>query len=116
MYEVQRVYDYHAQQPAILVDRLWPRGISKEKLHSVQWFKNISPSTPLRQWFHQDRAKHFEEFCLRYKQELQQPEQMQLLETIRQLHQHHPNLLLLTASKNIALSHLPVLVNELLQH
>ncbi|MCO6505012.1 MAG: DUF488 family protein [Snodgrassella sp.] len=110
MYNVQRIFDYHGQQPAILIDRLWPRGISKERLMRVRWFKNIAPSAPLRQWFHQDRDNHFKDFCHRYQLELQQPEQMHELETIRKLHLQQSQLLLLTACKNIAQSHIPVLL------
>ena len=62
MYSVQRVYDYQGQQPAILTDRLWPRGVRKDKLNDVQWCKNISHSTSLRQLFHQDRQKRYKEF------------------------------------------------------
>lgn len=115
MYSMQRVYDYQGQQPAILTDRLWPRGVRRNKLNGVQWCKTISPSTSLRQWFHQDRQQRYSEFCRRYRLELQQPEPLQQLENIRQLHHQYGQLLLLTASKDIAHSHVPILLAAL-QH
>ena len=65
----RRVYDgappgWHA----ILVDRLWPRGIAKEDL-SATWIKEVGPSTELRKWFGHDPDK-FEEFAERYRKEL----------------------------------------------
>jgi uncharacterized protein YeaO (DUF488 family) len=58
----------------ILVDRLWPRGISKEKLKLDAWMKEIAPSNELRKWYQHDEAK-WAEFQKRYFKELrQQPE------------------------------------------
>ncbi len=65
-----------AYQPAkasdgkrLLVDRLWPRGISKEKAQLHLWLKDLAPSTELRQWFAHDVAK-WPEFQQRYRAEL----------------------------------------------
>lgn len=65
-----------AYQPAsaedgirLLVDRLWPRGISKQTLQAAAWIKEIAPSTELRQWFGH-RPERAEEFRVRYTQEL----------------------------------------------
>lgn len=55
----------------ILVDRLWPRGVSKVKAHFDDWIKDIAPSTELRQWFGHDPARWME-FQHRYHAELQQ--------------------------------------------
>ncbi|MFT8393021.1 MAG: DUF488 family protein [Liquorilactobacillus ghanensis] len=69
--KLERIY----QQPAdltgyrLLVDRLWPRGISKKNAHLDKWFKEIGPSNELRQWFGHDPAK-FAEFSKRYTAEL----------------------------------------------
>lgn len=52
----------------ILVDRLWPRGVSKEKLAAI-WLKDIAPSTALRKWFHH-APKQWQEFQRRYYEEL----------------------------------------------
>lgn len=54
----------------VLVNRLWPRGVSKEKARLDLWLKAIAPSTELRKWFNHDPAK-WEEFCQRYTQELE---------------------------------------------
>lgn len=68
---LQRVYG--PQQPGrglrVLVDRLWPRGISKAGLHYDQWVKDLAPSTELRKWFDHDPAK-WPEFRRRYFAEL----------------------------------------------
>ena len=54
----------------IYIDRLWPRGLSHETFHYDLWDKDISPSTELREWFHQDPANRWTEFEEKYKQEL----------------------------------------------
>jgi uncharacterized protein YeaO (DUF488 family) len=64
----------------ILVDRLWPRGLSKEEAQIDLWLKDIAPSTELRKWFNHDPAKWLE-FQRRYRLELKDNEQ--LLATIR---------------------------------
>lgn len=53
----------------LLVDRLWPRGISKDRAQLADWWKQIAPTPELRKWFGHDPAK-FEEFAGRYRQEL----------------------------------------------
>ncbi|PIT51084.1 hypothetical protein BHC44_11020 [Snodgrassella alvi] len=113
MYNIQRVYIYQNQQPAVLIDRLWPRGISKARLSTVEWIKTIAPSSQLRQWLHQSPASRYSEFCHLYQQQLCQPQQQQALQTLQQLHQQHQQLWLLTAAKDIALSHVPVLLAQL---
>ena len=54
----------------VLVDRLWPRGISKARAALAFWNKDVSPTTELRQWFGHDPAR-WDEFCTRYRAELQ---------------------------------------------
>lgn len=54
----------------ILVDRLWPRGVSKVRAALAFWNKDVSPSNELREWFGHDPA-HWAEFCTRYRAELQ---------------------------------------------
>lgn len=67
----------------ILIDRLWPRGISKEELRHDVWLKEIAPSDELRQWFDHDPEK-FDEFKRRYKSELDSNDQTQRLLSICQ--------------------------------
>lgn len=69
--KIKRVYEEASDTDGfrILVDRIWPRGVSKEKAHLDEWIKDIAPSTPLRKWFdHVD--ERFGEFSKKYKQEL----------------------------------------------
>ncbi|WP_315816734.1 DUF488 domain-containing protein [Paraflavitalea speifideaquila] len=69
--QLKRVYELPAKEDGlrILVDRLWPRGLTKEKAQVDHWFKEIAPSTELRKWFDHDPAK-WNEFKKRYRQEL----------------------------------------------
>lgn len=69
--KVKRIYEAPGETDGarILVDRLWPRGISKEKAQLTEWDKNISPSNELRKWFGHDPEK-FAEFQSRYVAEL----------------------------------------------
>ena len=68
---VKRVYDPVSRGDGrrFLVERLWPRGISKAKLQVAAWLKEVAPSTELRQWFSHDPAK-WNEFQRRYRAEL----------------------------------------------
>ena len=69
--EIKRVYEgpSPADGTRILIDRLWPRGLTKEKAAVDIWLKDIAPSTELRKWFSHDPAK-WVEFQTRYHQEL----------------------------------------------
>ena len=69
--KLKRVYDEPAKSDGtrILVDRLWPRGLTKEKAHVDLWLKDVAPSDELRKWFAHDPAK-WPEFRARYKAEL----------------------------------------------
>ncbi|MGN6603029.1 MAG: DUF488 domain-containing protein [Ginsengibacter sp.] len=68
---VKRIYEAAEKQDGfrILVDRLWPRGVSKEKAGIDLWLKEIAPSTELREWFNHDPAK-WKEFQKKYNKEL----------------------------------------------
>ncbi|RMH05305.1 MAG: DUF488 family protein [Nitrospirae bacterium] len=80
----------------ILVDRLWPRGLSKHTAHIHHWLKDIAPSTSLRTWFHR-HPEQWEEFQRRYHAELQQASES--LARLRTWAQHGP-LTLLYASRD----------------
>jgi uncharacterized protein YeaO (DUF488 family) len=71
MIKIKRAYDPAAKEDGkrILVDRLWPRGLKKEKAHIDEWLKEIAPSTELRKWYSHDPAK-WQEFKKRYRNEL----------------------------------------------
>ncbi len=65
----------------ILVDRLWPRGISKEKAELFLWAKDVAPSSELRRWFHKDIAR-WPEFRFRYLAELDQNTSIRTIQDI----------------------------------
>jgi uncharacterized protein YeaO (DUF488 family) len=71
--DLKRVYDPPATSDGrrILVDRIWPRGITKADLQIDAWLKDLAPSTELRNWFGHDPAK-WDEFRKRYAGELEQ--------------------------------------------
>lgn len=71
MFKLKRVYEKSEKKDGIrvLVDRLWPRGLSKEKAKIDKWMKEISPSEPLRKWF-AHKQEHWQEFKKRYNEEL----------------------------------------------
>jgi uncharacterized protein YeaO (DUF488 family) len=71
--EIKRVYDAPTQKDGyrVLVDRIWPRGLTKERAHVDLWLKEIAPSTALRRWFNHDPDK-WHEFQARYFRELEQ--------------------------------------------
>jgi uncharacterized protein YeaO (DUF488 family) len=87
MTEIKAVRIYSHEQPAgyrILVDRLWPRGMSKEKAQLDEWDKEMAPSSELRKWFKHDPSK-FAEFKQRYVTELQQNEETgHFVETVKE--------------------------------
>ena len=68
---LKRAYDPPAPSdgPRVLVDRVWPRGVSKQRLKIVAWLKEVGPSTPLRKWFGHDPAR-WPAFRARYRKEL----------------------------------------------
>lgn len=77
MIKLKRIYEAPSNDDGIriLVERLWPRGISKEKAKVDEWLKELSPSPVLRKWFGHDPAK-WEEFQTRYQKELSQNEEL----------------------------------------
>ena len=73
MIRVKRVYEKPSRTDGlrILVDRLWPRGLTKERAAVKLWLKDLAPSTELRKWFGHDPAK-WKEFESRYRTELRE--------------------------------------------
>jgi len=74
--KVKRVYEKPGKEDGsrILVDRLWPRGLTKEKAALNLWLKDIAPTTELRKWFNHDPAK-WNEFIKKYLKELKENEE-----------------------------------------
>lgn len=75
--KIKRIYDHPSDNDGyrILVDRLWPRGVSKEEANLDEWMKEIAPSGDLREWYDHDPEK-FEEFRLRYFKELEEKQEL----------------------------------------
>jgi uncharacterized protein YeaO (DUF488 family) len=82
----------------VLVDRLWPRGVSKVDAVLDQWMKEIAPSTELRKWFGHDPDR-WEEFCRRYSEELHQ--NAELLSQLRSLARQGPVTLVYSAHDEV---------------
>lgn len=72
---IKRIYDEPSDDDGyrVLVDRLWPRGISRETARLNEWNRDIAPSPELRKWFDHEEVR-FEEFSRLYREELKQKE------------------------------------------
>jgi len=99
MMHIKRIYEAPGDHDGyrILVDRLWPRGLSKENSRVDRWLKEIAPSTELRKWFHHDPEK-WEEFENRYRIELS--DKMEMLKVVRDLEKEHKTVTLLYSAKD----------------
>lgn len=109
---LKRVYDPPAAGDGyrVLVDRLWPRGLTKEAAAVDLWLKEVAPSTDLRRWFHADPAR-WPEFVTRYKEELAESPALSELRTIvRERAGHRGAVTLLYAARDEARNHAAVLV------
>ena len=98
--KLKRAYEAPAPEDGmrILVDRLWPRGLSKQRAAIDQWMKDISPSTKLRKWFGHDPSR-WDEFRRRYAKEVHQhPE---LLDQLRSLAREGPITLVYSARDEV---------------
>lgn len=85
----------------ILVDRIWPRGISKEKAQLDLWLKEIGPSKELRQSLHTNQLS-FAAFTERYKEELKLGETAAAWQQLQQISQEHQTITLVYGSKDVA--------------
>lgn len=112
---VGRVYDQRSDNDGtrVLVDRLWPRGLSKANAQLDEWCKQIAPSTELRRWYGHD-PDLYPEFRRRYRRELREPERFEVLAHLREMAAGH-TVTLLTASKQVTISEATVLA-ELIEH
>lgn len=110
---LRRVYESPSDEDGkrILVDRVWPRGLSKDKARLDEWEKDVAPSTELRKWYGHDAAK-FEEFTRRYDAELAEPERAAALDHLREL-AGQGTVTLLTATKDVDRSQAAVLAARL---
>ena len=98
-FNVKRVYSPAQASDGfrILVDRLWPRGVSREKAHIDLWLKEIGPSNELRKWFGHEPARWLE-FQRRYRKELRaKPD---LVRQIKQLQKEHRKVTLIYSARD----------------
>lgn len=111
--QVRRVYEKPATGDGarVLVDRIWPRGLTKVKADIDEWCKEVAPSTQLRKWYSHD-PERFTEFTRRYQTELEEPERAGALAHLRELAKVR-TLTLLTATKRPEISEAVVLVDML---
>jgi uncharacterized protein YeaO (DUF488 family) len=109
----RRVYEPAEQSDGsrVLVDRLWPRGLSKDKAHLDEWLKAVAPSDELRRWYDHDPGK-FAEFKRRYEAELKEPERSEALRHLREEARSRP-VTLLTATRDLKHSEAEVLAQLL---
>jgi uncharacterized protein YeaO (DUF488 family) len=98
---VKRVYEEPARADGtrVLVDRLWPRGLSKARAAADRWLRDLAPSNALRKWFHA-RPEAWPAFRKRYLKELAQPESAKALDELYRLASRRKKLTLLFASRN----------------
>jgi uncharacterized protein YeaO (DUF488 family) len=111
--QVRRVHEEPARGDGtrVLVDRIWPRGLTKAKAALDEWCKEVAPSTELRKWYSHDPDR-FEEFGRRYQEELKEPERADALAHLRELAKRRP-LTLLTATRQPEISEAAVLAGLL---
>ncbi|MFF8961285.1 DUF488 domain-containing protein [Streptomyces globisporus] len=112
---VRRAYDpvEDGDGTRVLVDRLWPRGVSKERAAVDVWLKDLTPSNELRSWYHHDRTGRHAEFVGRYRAELDDTAHTEAVERLAGLVRDGGPVTLITAAKDVADSHVPVLVDHL---
>jgi uncharacterized protein YeaO (DUF488 family) len=110
---VRRIYDEPTPDDGarVLVDRLWPRGVSKARAQIDEWCKDVAPSAGLREWYHHD-PELFAEFGRRYVDELGSAAPAVALNHLKDLAAQRP-LTLLTATKNPDISEAEVLLRLL---
>lgn len=99
-YAVQAKRAYEAPSPddgrRVLVDRIWPRGVPRDKLALDDWLKDVAPSNDLRRWFHHDPAR-WAEFLVRYRAELARPPASEALASLEALARREPLTLVFAA-------------------
>lgn len=100
--QIKRIYEDAEDKDGVrvLVDRVWPRGMSKEDAKLDHWTKEVGPSNDLRKWFGHDPDK-FKEFKKKYKEELASGDQQKQLEELKEItKEHNKNVTLLYSAKD----------------
>ncbi|WP_457798508.1 DUF488 domain-containing protein [Methylocystis sp. S23] len=108
-FSLKRVYDPAEESDGtrVLVDRLWPRGLSKDKAAIDHWAKDVAPSDELRRWF-AHAPERWEEFQTRYRDELESPEAQEEIAALRAMGRKG-RVTLLYAAKDEAMNNAVVL-------
>jgi len=108
--EIKRVYDLPTPQDGVrvLVDRLWPRGLTKQAAALDAWLKDLAPSDELRKWYH-ERPEQWSKFRERYLKELSSEKAGEALQQLYQLRDANRQLTLLFASRNLERNNATVL-------
>lgn len=101
MIQIKRIYEAPHKDDGyrVLVDRLWPRGVSKESAQLDEWIKEISPSDDLRTWFNHD-AKKWQDFKRKYQEEIKN--HVDHIKHLKALEKEHKKVSLLFAAKTEA--------------
>jgi uncharacterized protein YeaO (DUF488 family) len=99
MVRIARIYEPPTKNDGwrVLVDRLWPRGVKKEKARVDEWMKEIAPSNELRKWFGH-KVERWAEFQKRYRADL--VKKKELLQTLRAMERKHRTITLLYGAKD----------------
>jgi uncharacterized protein YeaO (DUF488 family) len=99
MVHIKRVYEKPVKDDGwrVLVDRLWPRGLTKEAAKADLWMKEIAPSDALRKWFHHEERK-WADFEKKYRAELK--DKKELLAELKQMEKEHGTITLLYGAKD----------------
>lgn len=114
---IKRVYDDADDSDGlrVLVDRIWPRGVSKEQAQLDHWLRNIAPSSDLRTWWDHD-PNRLDEFAERYEQELSDDDHADAINQIIELVHTNKRVTLLYAAKDEAINHASILQDYLRRH
>lgn len=115
MFTVQRIYAFRPESGlcAVFIDRLYPRGITKETFAAVEWLKDIAPGTTLRRFYHENPEENFAAFAARYHEELSGGKARQSVSRLLELGKAHGEVRILTAVRHPEQSHVSVLADFL---
>ncbi|OAV59215.1 DUF488 domain-containing protein [Enteractinococcus helveticum] len=111
---IKRIYDDadDSDGKRVLVDRIWPRGVSKEDAQLDAWLKDIAPSSDLRTWWDHDPDR-LEEFAGRYEQELSDDDHADAVDELIDLIHDNERVTLLYAAKDENINHANILQDYL---
>lgn len=115
MLKIKRVYTGKEETDGyrVLVDRIWPRGMTKELAQVDLWLKDVAPSKELRQFFNHEKEK-FPEFKKKYQEELKQGLQKEALNTLKEIINTHDVVTIVYGAKNETYNQ-AVVLKELLE-